>query len=151
MTVEGPFFKQASLCEPILRALPEWFGIEESILKYITEIDHLPTWLAREEEQVIGFLSVKQHTTHAAEIYVMGLLPNVQRKGIGRQLVTQAQEWLIGRGVEYLQVKTLAPSIEDVNYAKTRVFYEAMGFRAMEELKQIWDEYNPCLIMIKRL
>jgi hypothetical protein len=50
-----------------------------------------------------------------------------------------------------MQVKTLGPSRLDEHYAKTRAFYEAMGFRPLEEFKQIWDENNPCLVMVKRL
>lgn len=150
-TIEGPYFEKAYLCEPIIRSLPEWFGLEESILEYITEIDRQPTWLAYEQEQVVGFISIKQHTSYAAELYVIGLLPDTQRKGIGRELVSKSQEWLKENGVEYLQVKCLGPSDNDENYAKTREFYYAMGFRALEEFKQIWDENNPCLIMIKRL
>ena len=53
--------------------------------------------------------------------------------------------------VEYLQVKTLGPSHPDENYASTRAFYLAMGFRPLEEFKHIWDEHNPCLIMVKKL
>jgi ribosomal protein S18 acetylase RimI-like enzyme len=49
-----------------------------------------------------------------------------------------------------MQVKTLGPSRPDEHYAKTRAFYEALGFRPLEEFKQIWDENNPCLVMVKR-
>jgi ribosomal protein S18 acetylase RimI-like enzyme len=150
-TIEGPYFEKAALCEPILRALPDWFGIEEAIIDYLAEIDHLPTWLANDLDQVTGFLSIKQHTPYAAEILVMGCQPGTHRQGIGRALVNQAQAWLVDHGVEYLQVKTLGPSHSDKSYAKTRAFYLAMGFRPLEELKQIWDENNPCLIMVKRL
>ncbi|MBN2388124.1 MAG: GNAT family N-acetyltransferase [Anaerolineales bacterium] len=149
--IEGPDLKTASLCAPILRALPAWFGIEEAIVRYITEIDHLPTLLAYEAERVIGFLSLKQHTPYSAEIYVMGVLPEAQRRGIGRVLIDRAQAWLKEHDVEYLQVKTLGPSRADAGYAKTRTFYAAMGFRPLEEFTQIWDESNPCLIMVKRL
>jgi ribosomal protein S18 acetylase RimI-like enzyme len=149
--IEGPYFEKATVCAPILRSLPAWFGIEEAVVHYSTEIDHLPTLLACEAERVIGFLSLKQHTPYSAEVYVMGILPETHRKGIGRALINQAQEWLKSRGVEYLQVKTLGPSHSDENYAKTRAFYAAMGFKPLEEFKQIWDEYNPCLIMVKKL
>ncbi|MCJ7695233.1 MAG: hypothetical protein MUO40_07370, partial [Anaerolineaceae bacterium] len=67
------------------------------------------------------------------------------------RLMWQAEAWLYGQGVLYLQVKTLGPSCEDENYAGTRAFYEAMGFVPLEELAQIWDEANPCLIMVKKL
>jgi len=91
-------------------------------------------------------VSVKQHTSFSAEIYVMGILPEMHRQGIGRALIDHAQEWLTNQGIEYLQVKTLGPSQPDVNYARTRSFYEAMGFRPLEEIKQVWDDQNPCLI-----
>ena len=31
--IEGPLLDQAARCEPILRALPDWFGIETSSLE----------------------------------------------------------------------------------------------------------------------
>ena len=150
-TITGPNFAQARLCEPILRALPDWFGIEASIVRYAAEIDSLPTWLAREKDQAVGFVSIKQHNPYSAEIYVMGILPRAQHRGLGRALIEQAQAWLRERGVEYLQVKTLGPSRPDESYAATRAFYAAVGFRPLEEFKQIWDEHNPCLVLVKQL
>jgi GNAT superfamily N-acetyltransferase len=100
---------------------------------------------------LIGFASLKQHTHYSAEVYVMAVLPEAHRKGIGRALISQSQNWLKDRSVEYLQVKTLGPSHPDESYAKTRAFYERMGFRPLEEFKQIWNEDNPCLIMVKKL
>ncbi len=149
--IEGPLYEKSDLCEPILRSLPDWFGIEEAIVHYADEINRLPTWLALDEAQVLGFVSVKQHNQHAAEIYVMGVRAEAHRRGIGRGLIAQAEAWCRMRGVEYLQVKTLGPSHSDTYYAKTRSFYEAMGFRALEEFKQIWDEHNPCLVMVKKI
>jgi GNAT superfamily N-acetyltransferase len=151
ITIQGPVLGKASVCVPILRSLPAWFGIEEAIVRYATEIDRLSTFLAHDAGRVAGFLSLKRHSPYAAEVYVMGILPEMHRKGIGRALVQQAQQWLAGQGVEYLQVKTLGPSHSDPNYAKTRAFYTAMGFRPLEELGQIWNDQNPCLIMVKRL
>ncbi|MFN2211846.1 MAG: GNAT family N-acetyltransferase [Anaerolineales bacterium] len=150
-SVEGPLMGKEPVCIPILRSLSEWFGIEESIINYSAEIDNLPTFLAKDSEQVVGFLSLKVHNPYSAEIYVMGILPEVHRQGIGRALIHQAEEWLMKQGIEYLQVKTLGPSDSDPNYAKSRAFYMKMGFRPLEELNQIWDEHNPCLILVKRI
>lgn len=150
-TIEGPHLEKSSVCEPILRALPQWFGIEEAIVHYGNEIERLPTFLACQANTVVGFLSVKQHNPYAAEVYVMGIRVEAQRQGIGQALMQQAEEFLRGQAVEYLQVKTLAPSHPDLNYAKTRAFYLAVGFRPLEELSGLWGEQNPCLLMIKRL
>lgn len=149
--IEGPSFGQSATCEPILRALPAWFGIEEAIVHYIGEIQRLPTFLAYTADAVIGFLSLKQHNPYAAEVYVMGVCAEVHRRGIGKALLQQAEVFLQKQGVEYLQVKTLAPSHPDPHYAKTRAFYLSVGFRPLEELTALWGEQNPCLLMIKRL
>jgi N-acetylglutamate synthase-like GNAT family acetyltransferase len=131
--------------------LPAWFGIEEAIVQYMADIDHLPTFLSLEQDEVIGFLSIKKHFPTSAELLGMGVRPNAHRKGLGRALLHQAEVWLKEQEVEYLHVKTLGPSCSDENYAKTRAFYLAMGFTPLEEFPQIWDENNPCLILIKRL
>lgn len=149
--IEGPALGQSVACEPILRALPDWFGIEEAIVHYVKEIEQLPTFTAQVEGRAVGFLSIKQHYLYAAEMYVMGVLPAYHRAGMGRALVRSAEEYLRAKGVAYLQVKTLGPSHPDRFYARTRAFYEAMGFRPLEEFSQIWDAANPCLIMVKGL
>ena len=38
----------------------------------------------------------------------------------------------------------------DKGYERTRRFYEARGFVALEEIHGLWDG-NPCLLMVKRL
>ncbi len=147
----GPLLGQAGACEPILRALPQWFGIEASVVQYVRDIDRLPTFLAWREGVVRGFLTLKRHNPYAAEIHVMGIQPEMRRLAMGRGLVAQAEAYLRREQVEYLQVKTLGAAHPDPGYAETRAFYAAVGFRPLEEFTQIWDEQNPCLIMIKRL
>jgi GNAT superfamily N-acetyltransferase len=149
--VKGPSIGAASLCEPILRALPDWFGIEEDVKKYLTDIDRLPTFLAHRGDKVLGFLTLKQHFPHSAEILVMGCLPEIHRQGVGRLLIERSETWLIDQEVAYLHVKTLGPSRPDPGYEITRAFYQAIGFEPLEEFKQIWDENNPCLVLVKKL
>lgn len=151
ITIEGPSTNTSRVCEPILRALPGWFGIESALAEYIEKIDTLPSFLARQEDKVVGFLSLLQHNPFSAEIYVMGVQPDLHHQGVGRALVLQAEAWLRESRVEYLQVKTLGPSHPDAGYAATRAFYTGMGFRPLEEMKQIWDEFNPCLVMVKKI
>ena len=89
--IEGPLHNQSSVCVPILRALPDWFGIEKAILDYEREIEQLPTFLAKSGGSVMGFLSLKQHNPFSAEIYVMAVRPEAQRCGMGRALVQAAE------------------------------------------------------------
>ena len=50
--------------------------------------------------------------------------------------------------MQYLQVKTLSPKVQDPDYLKTYAFYERMGFCPLEVLP-LWDEWNPCQLMVK--
>jgi ribosomal protein S18 acetylase RimI-like enzyme len=137
-------------CEAILRALPEWFGIEEALAGYARDLRALETWVADVGGAVVGFLTVKQHNKWFAEIEVMAVAPEAHGRGYGRRLIVSAEHALRSRGVELLQVKTLSPSRPDAHYEKTRGFYERMGFRPLEETNE-WGDANPCLVMVKHL
>ena len=151
LSLEGPSLGKGKTCETVIRSLPDWFEIEEAIQNYAVEINSLPTFLAIEDDRTLGFVTIKRHNPYAAEVYVMGVLPDFHRKGIGRALMEQTEAYAKGTGVEYLQVKTLGLSNPDENYAKTRAFYMAMGFCPIEEFTQIWNDQNPCLILVKRI
>jgi GNAT superfamily N-acetyltransferase len=138
--------ERSRICERVLRDLPEWFGIEEATAAYIRDVAELPTFAVDRD----GLLSLKLHTSHAAELYVMGVRREHQGQGIGTALVAAAEAYLRERGIEYLQVKTLGPSHPDEGYERTRRFYEACGFVPLEEIHGLW-EHNPCLVMVKRL
>jgi coenzyme F420-0:L-glutamate ligase/coenzyme F420-1:gamma-L-glutamate ligase len=140
--------ERSLLAESILRALPEWFGIEHATQSYISEVAELETFAADDGS---GFLSVKRHSARAAEIYLMGVLPARHRQGIGRALVEAAEAWCGANGVEYLQVKTLADTKADQNDVRTRAFYEAVGFVPLEVFPELWDPRNPALVLVKRV
>jgi len=108
------------------------------------------TWVAINSEPV-GFISLKKHNLKTAEIHVMGLSPSYHGKGIGRDLVRSAEESLVAQGFKFLTVKTLSENSHDANYDKTRMFYMKSGFTPIEEFNSLWDEHNPCLMLIKNL
>jgi GNAT superfamily N-acetyltransferase len=137
-------------CEAILRSLPDWFGIEEAIVDYVEEIEELETFGAWEGEILAGFVTLKRHFAHAAEVHVMAVRAALHRRGIGRGLLEHAESELRSRGVRWLQVKTLGPSCEYQPYADTRAFYLALGFEPIEESESRWPG-NPSLQMIKQL
>ena len=143
--IEDPA-ERSRVAEAVLRDLPEWFGIEESTAAYIADAATLPTFAV---EPDAGFVCLKQHTPGAAELYVMGVRREQQRRGIGMALAAAAESWCRTRGIRYLHVKTLGPSASSRGYEATRAFYQAMGFVALEELHGLWDEENPTLILVK--
>jgi GNAT superfamily N-acetyltransferase len=138
--------ERSRLCERVLRDLPEWFGIEESTAAYVRGVAELPTFAVGDD----ALLSLKLHTPRSAEVYVMGVRRARHGEGLGTELLEAAESYLRARGVEYLQVKTLGPSVPNAGYARTRGFYEARGFAPLEEIHGLW-EHNPCLLLVKRL
>jgi GNAT superfamily N-acetyltransferase len=143
----------------LLRALPDWFGIESAIAEYVLKAQELPTylaWPAPESSALgpsvhpVGVLLAARHFQESAEIYLMAVEPAMHRQGIGRALVEALEGDLLTDGVELLQVKTQGPSRPDAGYDRTRQFYSRMGFRPLEEIHGLWPG-NPCLIMVKVL
>jgi GNAT superfamily N-acetyltransferase len=161
-SVRGPLFGQGVAAERILRALPGWFGIEASVQDYIRAADELETFVVivsrppcggREyrPDQALGFVTLRETSEDALELHAMGVLPAWRRRGAGRALVERAATYARAEGYSLLHVKTLAPSDPDPGYAETRAFYQAMGFRPLEELPQIWGPEDPCLLLVRPL
>ncbi len=151
MEILGPTAADLKNCERILRALPDYFGIEDALVQYLNDIQKMPVFIASRNGKTIGFLAINRRTKVAAEIHVMGVLPEEHRKGIGSALVEAAEGQLRSDGTRILSVKTLGESHPDKNYAKTRKFYSAQGFLAMEEIHDFWGKRLPTLIMVKPL
>jgi GNAT superfamily N-acetyltransferase len=151
LVIDGPALGRAAECAPILRALPEWFGIERAVGHYVDAVEHLPTIVARHRGEAVGFVAIKRHSVYAAELYVLGVHPAYHRHGIGRRLIAAAERAMRQERVEFVQVKTLGPSHPSPEYARTRAFYLALGYRPLEELLTLWDAENPCLLLVKYL
>ena len=118
ITVDLPSLNCGEICNQILHSLPDWFGIEESIIQYIKDADAIPTMIVKDENNVIGFLTIKRHFSETAEIHCMGILPQYHRKGIGKLLIQELENNLKNDGFKILQVKTISEESASKFYAK---------------------------------
>lgn len=141
--------EKSFICEKILRDLPDWFGVEASIIDYTKNVTTMPFFAVYSDDNPGGFAALKIHNSHTAEIYVMGILEKYHRQGIGSKLIKFCENFCVQNRIEFLTVKTLDKSCESDSYRKTRQFYEAMKFRPLEVFPYFWDEQNPCLFMAK--
>ncbi len=138
-------------CERILRALPDWFGIEESLVQYVADAQRFETLVSMDDTgEVAGFITLRRHFPEAGEVHCLAVLPSHHSRGVGRALVTAVEERLRAAGAAYLQVKTMGPSRPSEFYARTLAFYRAVGFAPLEELHGLWGG-TPCLVLVKRL
>ena len=124
--VQSPEEKTA-ISSKILYSLPEWFGLPESTAEYIETCRSLPFWAEYRDGSPIGFLAMQETS---------------------RALFAAFQEYAKSEGYEYLQVKTVDAG-RYPEYDRTRLFYESLGFRKLETFRTLWDEWNPCLILIQ--
>jgi ribosomal protein S18 acetylase RimI-like enzyme len=138
--------------ERILRDLPDWFGIESSLLGYVEAARRLPTYAAFDGEQVVGVCLVEQHSSATAEIELIAVLRDHHRQGVGRRLMAAVSNDLGTAGMRFLQVKTLGRSEVSEEYDRTRRFYEAEGFVDLEEFAEgdLWP-HHACLVMVTSL
>jgi ribosomal protein S18 acetylase RimI-like enzyme len=136
--------------ERLLRSLPDWFGIEDSLREYVEDARTKPTYLAVSSDsgEVLGVLLVTVHSAESAEIHLLAVAPDHHRQGIGRILVTAFEADMAAAGAKVLQVKTLGPSRPDEAYGRTLRFYKAMAYIPLEEIHGLWGD-NPCLILVK--
>ncbi|MGH4119492.1 GNAT family N-acetyltransferase [Clostridium sp.] len=143
--------EKQNITNSILRKLPEWFGIEEGIVEYVNGVKNTDYYVAYDSNIPVGFISIKSNNSYTSEIYVIGLKKEYHNRGIGKMFLEISQQILINRKVKFLMVKTLGESHPDKHYKNTREFYNKAEFYPLEEIKEIWGETNPCLIMVKSL
>ena len=142
--------EKRSIARAVLDDLPEWFGIPEAKEEYIRESGNMPFFAAQEGDEVLGFMSLRETSPYTCEIYVTGVKKKHHRSGAGREMLNAFEAFARTSGYRFLQVKTVAAGCYP-EYDATRMFYERVGFVALEVFPTLWDECNPCLIMIKAL
>jgi GNAT superfamily N-acetyltransferase len=77
------------------------------------------------DERVIASIMVG-HEGHRGWLYKLAVLPAFQGKGYGRDLVRQAERWLVARGLPKCNLM-----IRDTNI-KVREFYQRLGYQVAE-------------------
>lgn len=145
--------EEKSICaRAVLESLPDWFGNKKALEEYVKGVRDLPFWAALDgEKKFLGFFSVRIHYGHTGDIYVCGVRPECHRMGVGKALYDRAEQYFLKKGCKYAMVETLSEKADYAPYEKTRLFYESVGFVPLATLTGMWDENNPCLIMVKYL
>ena len=142
--------EKITVSRSILESLKDWFEVDESREKYISESADQLFIAAEEDGKYVGFLTLKQTGNATVELAVMGVLKEYHRKGIGRQMFELARDTARSQGYSFMQVKTVAMG-KYPDYDKTNLFYISCGFREFEVFPELWDEDNPCQIYVMAL
>lgn len=139
--------QRANIVKEVLLDLPEWFGLPESTQAYIDEARELTMFVAKVDSEIAGFITLGETSVDCAELHAIGVKKYHQRQGIG-QLLYNAFEQEAALNFKLIQVKTVDEG-RYKEYDQKIAFYEKMGFMKVEVLPTLWDEWNPCLILMK--
>ena len=83
--------QKAAVARLVLEALPEWFGIPESLEAYIADSAGKPFFCAMDGDAPVGFLYLMETGAATVELAVMGVMKTHHRHGAGRGLVEAAR------------------------------------------------------------
>ena len=139
-------------CRAILATIGDWFGMPASNAEYERLAETGPAVLARDEAgAVVGLMLLKRHFASTLEVYFIGVERRRHRQGAGRALMDHAEAVARTEGRRFVMVKTQGPSANYEPYERTRRFYGALGYLALEELDVGWGPENPTLLLVKAI
>lgn len=143
--------EKQDIARVVLRDLPEWFGIEESTLEYVENVSKYPFVAAYIDNVPIGFYSIREENKNVLDMYVLGVLKKYHNSGVGTKLQQYVDQYAKEKKYTYLMVLTLAEKVQNKEYLLTRDFYLKQGFIDFYQNDDIFDEYNSCQIMMKKV
>ena len=125
---------------------------ESSLEKIRKELKTHLLFAAFVNGKIVGFVTYKEINMEAVEMSWMAVYPKYRNKGIGTKLVKKTLDKLKNK-YRVCEVKTLAETRKDEGYAKTRNFYQRLGFISLEIIDPYpgWGKNNPCQIFVKFL
>jgi ribosomal protein S18 acetylase RimI-like enzyme len=107
---------------------------------------------AYDRQELVGFICFKELNEKAVELAWMAVEPEYKGKGVGTSLVNEGLK-LLSKKYYICEMKTLSEIDPDPEYAKTRIFYQKLGFIPLETINPYpgWGKGNPCQIFVKIL
>ena len=106
---------------------------DDAITRMAQELARQLLYVAIDSDELLGFVSIQDKSNQAAEISWIAVKPSRQGQGIGSELIDRISHDLLSRGINLLEVKTLAKDADYPPYKITHRFYEKIGFVHLEQ------------------
>jgi ribosomal-protein-alanine N-acetyltransferase len=100
--------------------------------------------VASTDGAISGF-AIMKFRDEDSHLFLLAVATKMQRKGIGRALLTWLEKSCRTAGVRQIRVEVRA------NNRQARTFYEHSGFRFIGQVAGYYDKREPAVVMIKSL
>jgi GNAT superfamily N-acetyltransferase len=142
---------ETQACYAIAARLPEYFTAS-GLRSLRADLDRGELYGAVVGERLVGFALYRELNPEAVELAWISVDRPFWSRGVGTRLVSTSLERLADH-YRVCEVKTLAATVPDPGYARTRRFYAKLGFIALEIIDPYpgWEPGNPCQILVRFL
>lgn len=108
-------------------SLHKWFTAE-GLAEIERDLASHAGYVAVRDDRLLGFITWNPLEAEVANLSWMGVAEGLRHEGIGTALLAALITVLRERGYGWLEVSTVADSVDYVPYAETRRFYRRRGF-----------------------
>ena len=103
------------------------------------------TWVAEEKGAVVGFLIAERQAHKAAHIVTIDVVESWRRQSVGSLLMDAAENWAREQKLVLVYLEAAE------NNVPARGFYEARGYRKVDQVPNYYSDGASALIMLKSL
>ena len=106
---------------------------------------HAETWVAEEAGEVTGFLIAQREPRRVLHIVTIDVVKAWRRRGVGSELMEAAEQWARDRGLRLIGLETAHDNLA------AQSFYQARGYRKVDEIPQYYADGSSAWVMVKEL
>jgi len=141
----------AQACHALAAGLPDYFTAR-GLANLRADLDAGELYGAFSGDTIVGFALYKPLNPEAVELAWLAVARRHWSRGVGTRLVDESLARL-PKHYRVCQVKTLAATVPDAGYARTRQFYAKLGFIPLEVIDPYpgWEAGNPCQLLVRFL
>lgn len=124
--------------------------LEGMISDYLDNSETEDIWFTateNDENLAVGHCAPEKFTEDTYNLYAIGVLDNHQGKGIGKEMMSYIERFLLKQSGRVLIVETSSSD----QFKLTRKFYQDLGYNHEATIRDFWQEGEDKVIFWKKL
>jgi len=103
------------------------------------------TWIAEEAGEITGFLIAHREPRKILHVVTIDVLKTWRRRRVGSLLMEAAEQWARDHDLRMIGLETAQDNLG------AQRFYEARGYRKVDEIEQYYADGTAAWVMVKEL